>query len=122
MLTRSTLLFAAGLAVLISSAGFAQVPSAFVPRDESVEDLPAGPGRDETFGLCAACHAYKLVSNQGMSRAQWDDTLTLMTSRHNMPDVQGADRDQILDYLAAHHAPRAQGGGGGGWTNPFAQQ
>lgn len=107
------------LAGCLAGAALAQAP-AFQPRDERVEDLPAGPGRDETFGLCAACHAYRLVSNQGMSRAQWDDTLNFMTSRHNMPDIQGADRELVLDYLAAHHPPRTQGRGG--WQNPFAPQ
>ncbi|KAA2237087.1 hypothetical protein [Salinarimonas soli] len=113
-----TLLLAA-LAATLAGAAHAQAP-AFAPRDESVEALPAGPGREETFGLCSACHAFRLVSNQGMSRAAWDDTLTFMTQRHNMPDVQGAERDAILDYLAAHYAPRTQGRGG--WTNPFAPQ
>ena len=112
-------LVAALVAATLAGAALAQTP-AFNPRDENVEDLPAGPGREETFGLCAACHAFKLVSNQGMSRAQWDDTVTLMTTRHNMPDVQGADRDVILDYLAAHYPARTQGRGG--WTNPFAPQ
>jgi hypothetical protein len=112
-------LSAALLAAALTGAALAQAP-AFQPRDENVDNLPAGPGRDETFGLCAACHAYKLVSNQGMSRAQWDETLNLMTSRHNMPDIQGADRDLILDYLATHHPPRTQGRGG--WKNPFAPQ
>jgi mono/diheme cytochrome c family protein len=115
-----TLMLAAALAASLATGAVAQPGGVFNPREENVEDLPAGPGRDETFGLCAACHAYKLVSNQGMSRAQWDETLTFMTNRHNMPDVQGADRDLILDYLAAHHPPRTQGRGG--WTNPFAPQ
>jgi hypothetical protein len=36
-----------------------------------------------------------------------------------MPDIQGADRDLILDYLAQHyptHAPSRAGG----FKNPFA--
>jgi mono/diheme cytochrome c family protein len=115
-----TLLLAAAAAASLAMGAVAQPSGVFNPREESVEDLPAGPGRDETFGLCAACHAYKLVSNQGMSRAQWDETLTFMTNRHNMPDVQGADRALILDYLATHHPARTQGRGG--WTNPFAPQ
>ncbi|WP_375459017.1 hypothetical protein [uncultured Enterovirga sp.] len=85
---------------------------------EAVEDLPAGPGREETFGLCAACHAYRLVSNQGMSRERWDETLTWMTQRHNMPELQGADRDLILDYLAKAH-PQKPPSLGGGFRQPF---
>ncbi|NBJ10712.1 hypothetical protein [Microvirga arsenatis] len=105
------------------SAGQAQQgpAPAFTPKDEQLDDLPAGPGRDETFGLCTACHGYKLVSNQGLTRDRWDETMTWMTERHGMPDIQGADRDLILDYLATHHPPRAPAGAGG-FRNPFAPQ
>ncbi|HZA94426.1 MAG TPA: hypothetical protein VE420_17520, partial [Gemmatimonadales bacterium] len=94
---------------------------AFTPKVEQIEDLPNGPGRDETFGMCTACHGYKLVSNQGMTRDKWDETLTWMTERHGMPDIQGGDRDLILDYLAAHHPPKAPIRAGG-FKNPFAPQ
>ncbi len=101
---------------------WAQGPApAFAPKEERAEDLPAGPGREETFGLCTACHGYTLVSNQGMTREKWDETLTWMTERHNMPDIRGADRDVILDYLAAHHPPKAPSRAGG-FKNPFAPQ
>lgn len=106
----------------IGPTAMAQAPAgAFAPQDEAVEDLPAHPGREETFGLCTACHSYKLVSNQGMSREKWDDTLTWMTERHNMPDIQGDDRALILDYLARAHPPRAPSRAGG-FRNPFAPQ
>jgi hypothetical protein len=91
---------------------------AFTPSDEKPEDLPEGPGREETFYACTACHNFKLVSAQGMTRAQWNDSLTWMTTRHNMTDIQGADRELILNYLETHYAPRAPTRGGG-WTNPF---
>jgi hypothetical protein len=99
----------------------AQAP-AFNPREERAEDLPAGRGRDEAFGLCTACHNFQLVAAQGMSRARWDETMTWMTVRHGMPDIQGEDRDVILDYLATHYPPRAPSGPAGGWRNPFAPQ
>lgn len=106
----------------LASTAAAQVqgpPPAFAPKDERVEDLPAGEGRDETFGLCTACHGYRLVSSQGMSRARWDETLTWMTERHNMPDIRGPERDLILDYLAQAHPPEAPSRAGG-FKNPFA--
>lgn len=45
--------------------------------------------------------------------------MTWMTERHGMPDIQGADRDLILDYLAIHHPPKAPARAGG-FRNPFA--
>ena len=114
----SRALLALGLGIAVAASALAQAP-AFAPRDEQVEDLPEGAGREETFGLCSACHAYRLVSNQGLTRERWDETLTWMTQRHNMPDIQGADRDLILDYLAKAHPPKARPGG---FRNPFAPQ
>jgi hypothetical protein len=92
---------------------------AFTPRDESPEEFAAGPGRDETFYACTACHNFKLVAQQGMSRERWDETLTFMTARHNMPQLEGAERKLVLDYLENNYPPRAPSRQGG-WQNPFA--
>ena len=122
-MARLTFILAAvlvGSAVALATPSRAQ-ESAVAVRDQTVEDLPAHPGREETFGLCTACHAYRLVSNQGMSRERWDDTLTWMTERQNMADIQGAERALILDYLATAHPPKAPSRTGG-FQNPFAPQ
>jgi hypothetical protein len=96
---------------------WAQTP-AFTPRDESPEDFPAGPGREEAFYACVACHNFKLVAAQGMDRARWEDSLTVMTQRHNMPPLEGEERRIVLDYLEKTFPPRAPAGRGG-WQNPF---
>lgn len=89
----------------------------FTPRDESPEEFVAGSGREETFYACTACHNFKLVAQQGMNRRQWDDTLNWMTEKHNMPAIEGKDREIVLNYLEAAYPPRAQERGG--WQNPF---
>jgi len=94
--------------------------TAFTPRDESPEEFTAGAGRDETFYACTACHGFRLVAQQGMTRAQWDDSINLMTRRHNMPPLDGTDRETVLNYLEAAYPPRAPAGRGG-WVNPFAK-
>jgi hypothetical protein len=112
------------LALGLSGAAEAQAPArapAFAPSEERPEDLPEGPGREETFYACTACHNFKLVAAQGLTRAQWDDSLTWMTTRHNMADIQGADRALILDYLEKNFPPKAPSRAGG-WRNPFAPQ
>ena len=120
-----TSLVAALLALIVAATAFslgagAQAPAPFRPSDEQPEDLPTGPGRDETFYACTACHNFKLVSAQGMSRAQWDETLSWMTKRHNMPDIQGDDRQLILSYLEKQYPPKPARAGG--WKNPFSPQ
>ena len=87
------------------------------PAEEGPEQYPAGANRDDTFYFCTACHSFKLVAAQGMSRERWDESLTWMVSRHNMPDVQGAERANILDYLASAFPERKRAPGG--WKNPF---
>jgi mono/diheme cytochrome c family protein len=93
----------------------------FTPRDESPEEFAAGAGRDETFYACTACHNFKLVAAQGLSRAGWEDSLNLMVRRHNMPPPDPKDRDVMLNYLEAAYPPRAPAGGRG-WQNPFSKQ
>ena len=110
----------AALMVFSVGAGAQSPVPTFTPTDEQPEDLPAGPGREETFYACTACHNFKLVAAQGMSRAQWDETLSWMTSRHNMPDIQGEDRALILGYLEKHYP--AKPSRAGGWRNPFSPQ
>jgi hypothetical protein len=88
------------------------------PVEEQPEQYPDGPNREETFYFCTACHGFKIVAQQGMSRARWDETFDVMVTRHNMPDVQGADRDRMLDYLEGAFPERRQPGG---WKNPFVQ-
>lgn len=96
----------------------AQPSPQFAPRDESPEELPPGPGREETFYACTACHNFKLVAAQGMNRRQWDESLTWMTERHGMPALEGDERRTVLDYLESTYPPRSQPAGRGG-ANPF---
>ena len=58
------------LALLALAGGAGAQAPPFTPKEERMEDLPDSPGREETFALCTACHGFKLVSNQGMSRAR----------------------------------------------------
>lgn len=90
-----------------------------IPIEETPEQFPAGPNRDDAFYFCTACHGFKIVAAQGMSRERWDESLTWMTQRHNMPNVEGEERAKILDYLASAFPERRQPGG---WKNPFGPQ
>jgi hypothetical protein len=92
----------------------AQQQRNFTPTDESPEDLPPGAGREETFYSCTPCHGFKIVAQQGMTRAQWDDSLNWMTTKHGMNKIEGDDRKLILDYLEQHYPPTTRGS-----PNPF---
>jgi hypothetical protein len=108
------------LALLLSGSDVALAQAGPAPRElESPEMFPAGPYREETFYFCSACHGFKLIAQQGMSREKWDETLAWMTVKHNMPKVEGKDLDQMLDYLATAFPAKAPSQTGG-WKNPFA--
>ena len=94
--------------------------STFTPQDESLKDFVPGTGRERTFYACTAYHGFKLVAQQGMTRAQWEDSIDLMIPRHNMPLLDRSDREEVLNYLEAAYPPRASTGRGG-WQNPFAK-
>ena len=108
---------ATGLLMLLSAAeGGAQTRPA-APVEEAPQQYPAHPNRDDAFYFCTACHSFRIVAAQGMSRERWDESFDWMLERHNMPDVQGEDRKRILDYLASAFPERREPGG---WKNPFA--
>src|SRR4051812_14769453 len=89
------------------------------PRDKTPKGFAAPPGRDEPFYPCPACHNFKLVAAQGLTRAGWDDSINLMIRRHNMPPPEPKDREVLLNYLETAYPPRAPGRGG--WQNPFSK-
>lgn len=108
---------AAALSV-VPTRVLAQGPASFTPREESPEEFPSSPGRDETFYTCTACHHFKLVAQQGMNRRQWDESLNWMTEKHGMPPLDGVDRKVVLDYLENTYPPKTSPRGGGP-PNPF---
>lgn len=88
------------------------------PADEIPEPYPDGPNREAAFYFCTACHGFKVVAAQGMSRERWDDSLTWMTERHRMPKLEGQERGYVLDFLSAAFPERHQPDG---WRNSFTQ-
>lgn len=119
MLRNLLLSLAVASAPLVISAAAQQPPPAFSPRDEVPEMYPSGPNREDTFYFCIACHSFQIVAQQRMSRSRWDEVLTWMTERHKMPDVQGEERDKLLDYLSSAFPESTKSRG---WRNPFAPQ
>jgi cytochrome c553 len=109
-----------GVLLLASPPASAQGAAHFRPKDETPEQYPAGPNREHAFYFCTACHGFRIVAAQGMSRARWDESLTWMTERHNMPKLDGHEREKILDYLETAFPERQRAPGG--WRSPFAPQ
>ncbi len=97
----------------------AQAP-AFEPKEETPEQFPDFPNREDTFYSCTACHAFKLVAQQGMSRPRWDATIDMMTDRHGMGKIEQKDKQPLLDYLEKAFPEKAEESRG--WQNPFLKK
>ncbi|MDX1483382.1 MAG: aldehyde dehydrogenase [Alphaproteobacteria bacterium] len=80
----------------------AQQPAA-EDAEQDWQGLPPGKGREETFYACAPCHSLRLVTQQGLSRRRWSETLDWMVAKQAMPELNPDDRELILDYLAKHY-------------------
>jgi mono/diheme cytochrome c family protein len=102
--------------VVLTSCALAQTAPAFTPRDESPEEFPSGAGREESFYACTACHGFKLIAAQGLTRPQWEESIALMTQKHNMPALSPKEHEVVLNYLETAFPPRTRPGG---WQNPF---
>lgn len=102
----------------MAGATMAALATAALAYDD-IDALPEGKGREETFYTCIACHSMQVVTRQGMTRAMWEDTVTLMVSRHGMPEPEPEDLAAILAYLAEHF-PQSVGNARRTRTNPFA--
>jgi cytochrome c len=75
----------------------------------TAEDTPefgilfSAPGVEQTFYTCTACHSERIVAQQGLTRAHWDEVLVWMVEEQEMDEIEEPDRSVILDYLAAHY-------------------
>jgi cytochrome c5 len=68
------------------------------------QELPAGPGRDAVVKRCVTCHEADLVTQQRLSRVAWGRSVDKMVRWGAVVDSD--EREPMLDYLAAHFAPK----------------
>jgi cytochrome c len=85
------------LAVAISAAA----PAA--AQDSEFGVLHVAPGAEDTYYACTPCHSEMIVAQQGLSRAGWDELLDWMVEEQGMAELDGEQRQVILDYLADHY-------------------
>ncbi len=69
---------------------------------EEYGGLPEGPGREEVFYNCQACHSLMIVLQQRLSRETWDETLVWMVEEQEMDPLDPEERKIILDYLGTY--------------------
>jgi hypothetical protein len=86
-----------------------------VDDEEKVENgihLSTGLIFDENFELvranCTGCHSAALITQNRMTREQWDNTIIWMQKTQNLWDL-GPNKAAILDYLEKNYAPTESG-------------
>ncbi len=65
--------------------------------------LVDAPGVEETYYSCVACHSERLVAQQGLTRAHWEELLEWMVEEQGMPELDPETKAIVLDYLAANY-------------------
>ena len=81
---------------------------AAVPQTPETEDfglMVRAPGASETFYACTPCHSERIVVQQGLTRAQWDELMVWMVEEQEMEPIEDSALAVILDYLAQHYGP-----------------
>lgn len=69
----------------------------------STQELPEGPGRDLVVKRCVTCHEADLIAQQKLTRTGWSRSLDKMIRWGAL--VETAEREPMLDYLAARFTP-----------------
>lgn len=74
-------------------------------EEEDFGGLPPGPGREEVYYTCQACHSLAIVLQQRLSRDTWDYTLQWMIEEQGMPEPEPEEYARLLDYLGTYLSP-----------------
>ena len=72
-------------------------------------DVETGMVYDDNFALvkatCTSCHSSKLIIQNRATREGWKEMIRWMQETQGLPDL-GTVEPKVLDYLAAHYAPK----------------
>jgi len=71
--------------------------------EEDWQGSPPGPGREEVFYTCQACHSLRFIVQQGLTRHSWEETLDWMVEEQGMPEPDEETLTLMLDCLAEHY-------------------
>ncbi|WP_198731875.1 cytochrome C-552 [Paracoccus tegillarcae] len=78
------------------------VDAPVVEPDPELGNLPAGPGAEDTFYQCTACHSTAIIRQQSLTDARWDYLWDWMIEDQNMFEPDDETKDIVLTYLKTH--------------------
>jgi hypothetical protein len=71
--------------------------------------LPDGPNKILVQANCTVCHSAKLVSQNRLSRAGWEQAIAWMQATQGLWPLTPDIKEPILDYLVANFGPSSEG-------------
>ncbi len=86
----------------LAPAGWGVLAPAAHAQQPDFVNLPKGPGQETVFYTCSACHSIRLVTQQRLTRGDWDEVLHYMVDDHEMPEPDAEDRKILLDFLGKY--------------------
>jgi len=89
-----------GAAALTALAALA-APPAMAQND--FDGLPPGPGREDVYYTCNACHSLAIVKQQRLPWERWADLMDWMVDEQGMEPLKPDELARVVDYLAAHY-------------------
>ena len=87
----------------VKTGGTTSAPRPVPQTDLGV--LVAGAGAEETHAYCTVCHSERIVAQQGLTRADWEELLEQMVEENGMNPIEEPDLGRVLSYLATHYGP-----------------
>ena len=67
------------------------------------DGLPPGPGQEDVYYTCNACHSLAIVKQQRLPRERWAYLMEWMVEEQGMQPLQPDELDRVVDYLAEHY-------------------
>ncbi len=83
----------------------APTPTPSAPAEEldpELGNLPVGPGAEETYYQCVACHSTAIIRQQRLTDERWDYLWTWMIKEQGMYEPDKETKELILTYLKTH--------------------
>ena len=93
-----------GAANAVGTAG-GEVPAPRPAPPPELGVLVDEEGAEETYAYCTACHSERIVAQQGLTRADWEELLEQMVEENGMNPIEEPDLGRVLAYLATHYGP-----------------
>jgi hypothetical protein len=84
---------------------FATSGTPALAEEDEFGGSPRAPGVEITYYACSACHSFKLVAQQGLSKESWREVLVWMVEEQEMEPMEPSDFLVTLNYLTKFYGP-----------------